>query len=108
MKVNGSGPGSIDTARTISGAGSAQTVTQSKERKDRSGMANIDSGVSDKVAISGRAKEAARVKELATSASDVDEARIAKLRAAIEGGSYKMNAEAIADKLVDEHLFNTI
>lgn len=108
MKVNGNGLGSTDKTRTISNAGSTQSVTPSRDRKESGRTANIDSGVADKVAISGRAKDASRAKELASSAPDVDEARIAKLKAAIEGGSYKVNAEAVADRLVDEHLFNTI
>lgn len=108
MKVNGSGPGSADTARQISGTGNARQVTPSKDEKRTSIAPQIDTGVSEKVAISGRGKEAARAKELASSAPDIDEARIAKLKAAVEGGNYKVNAEALADRLVDEHLFNTI
>jgi anti-sigma28 factor (negative regulator of flagellin synthesis) len=30
------------------------------------------------------------------------------LKAAIEGGSYKVDADKVADKLVDEHLFGGI
>ena len=36
--------------------------------------------------------------------ADVDEAKIAKLQKLIDEGKYKVDAKAIADKMVDEHL----
>lgn len=57
-----------------------------------------------KVSISNKAKESAQAKQIAKSASDVDEEKIQRLRAAIQNGTYKVNAEQIANRLVDEHL----
>lgn len=59
---------------------------------------------SSRVELSPRAQEAKRIKELAMSAPDVDEAKVAKFRKLIDEGKYKVDAEAIADKMVDEHL----
>ena len=61
-------------------------------------------GESSRVELSPRAQEAKRIKELAMSAPDVDEAKVAKFRALIDEGKYKVDAKAIADKMVDEHL----
>lgn len=59
---------------------------------------------STKVEVSPRAQEAKRIKELAMAAPDVDEAKVAKFRKLIDEGNYKVDAKAIADRMVDEHL----
>ena len=56
------------------------------------------------MAISGKAKEASKIKEMAKEAPDVNESKVAKLKSAIQNGTYNVDAEAIADRLVDEHL----
>ncbi|KYG63269.1 flagellar biosynthesis anti-sigma factor FlgM [Bdellovibrio bacteriovorus] len=61
-------------------------------------------GESSRVELSPRAQEAKRIKELAMSAPDVDEAKVAKFRKLIDDGKYNVDAKAIADKMVDEHL----
>ncbi|MBX3039761.1 MAG: flagellar biosynthesis anti-sigma factor FlgM [Bdellovibrionaceae bacterium] len=59
------------------------------------------------VQLSDRAQEAKRIKELATAAPDVDMAKVEKFRALIDAGKYKVDARAIADRMVDEHLETT-
>lgn len=108
MKINGSGPGSTDKSRGIGGATASKAIEGAKNGRDVGRASGLESELSERVAISGRAKETAKAKELAMSAPDTDEARIAKLKAAISDGSYKVSADAIADKLVDEHLFNSL
>ena len=61
----------------------------------------------DKVAISSGAKDFAKAKEIASSAPDVDEAKVARLKSAIDSGNYKIDTEKLADKLVDQHLFSS-
>lgn len=61
-------------------------------------------GESSRVELSPRAQEAKRIKELALATPDVDEAKVAKFRALIDEGKYKVDAKAIADRMVDEHL----
>lgn len=61
-------------------------------------------GNSSKVAVSPRAQEAKRIKELAMAAPDVDEAKVAKFRQMIDEGKYKIDAKAIADRMVDDHM----
>lgn len=60
-----------------------------------------------KVELSPRAQEAKRIKEIAMSAPDVDEAKVAKFRKLIDEGKYKVDAKDIADKMVDAHLETT-
>ena len=61
-------------------------------------------GASSKVEVSPRAQEARRIKEIALSGSDVDEAKVAKFRQLIDEGKYKVDAKAVADRMVDEQL----
>ncbi len=49
------------------------------------------------------AQEMAKVKDLAAQAPDVREEKIAELKRRINQGQYKVDADAIADRLVDEH-----
>ena len=108
MKVTGTGPSSTDRTRDIGGSGAANSVGNSKDKRSRTSIApEIDSGVSDKVAISGRAKDALKAKEIARSAPDVDDAKVARLKAAIQNGTYNVDAEKIADRLVDEHMMSS-
>lgn len=57
-----------------------------------------------RVELSPRAQEAKKIKELAVAAPDVDEAKVAKFRQLIDEGKYKVDARAIADRMVDDHL----
>lgn len=61
-------------------------------------------GESSRVELSPRAQEAKRIKELAMAAPDVDQAKVEKFRKLIDEGKYNIDAKAIADKMVDEHL----
>lgn len=54
--------------------------------------------------ISGRAKEMAKAKEIANEAGDVREAKIAALKQRIANKEYNVKPEAIAERIVDEHL----
>lgn len=59
---------------------------------------------SAKVDLSPRAQDIKKAKELATPSNDIDEAKVARLQKLIDEGKYKVDAEAVADRLVDEHL----
>ena len=62
----------------------------------RSESANTD--------ISSKAKDMAKAKQIAADAPDVREAKIAALKEQIQNKKYNVGADAIADKLVDDHL----
>lgn len=55
-----------------------------------------------KVDISKRAQDIKKAKEIATAAPDVDEAKVARLQKLIDEGKYKVDAGAIADKMISE------
>lgn len=60
-----------------------------------------------KVDLSERAQDVRKAKEMAMASPDVDQAKVEKFRKLIDDGQYKVDAKAVADRLVDEHMFNT-
>jgi negative regulator of flagellin synthesis FlgM len=54
--------------------------------------------------ISSKARDLASAKAAATSAPDVREERIAELKRKIASGSYHVDADKVADRLVDDHI----
>jgi len=54
--------------------------------------------------ISSKAREMANAKQVANDSPDVRESRIAELREQILNKKYNVSSEAIADRLVDDHL----
>ncbi len=102
MKVTNTNSQSTERTR---GSEKASEVAESKSRRRSKAPASevsIDS--SDKVSISSRAKDAALAKEVAKSSPDINEEKVARLKAAIQNGTYKVDSDAVADRLVDEHL----
>lgn len=95
----------VDGARTEGAKGSA-TSSASKPPANTATSANAlaDLGYSSKVEVSPKAQEAKRIKELAMASPDVDMEKVAKFRQLIDEGKYKIDAKAVADRLVDEHL----
>lgn len=105
MKVNNSSSGSTEKLRDSVGTTGTGAVNGNREK--RPPMRSPEAGgseYSEKVAISGKARDIAKAREAASSAPDIDEARVARLKAAIQNGSYKVDAEKVADRLVDDHL----
>ncbi len=103
MKINpnvaagSSGIQSSDTKKTektkVSGY---ESKTGSSPAVSKNESANAD--------ISSKAKDMAKAKQVASDAPDVREAKIAALKEQIQNKKYNVGADAIADKLVDDHL----
>ena len=66
---------------------------QKVEEKDRSGQDTI-------VNLSPTLKEAQTVREIITSEPEIREDKVAELKEKIESGKYKVDHDAVADKLV--------
>jgi negative regulator of flagellin synthesis FlgM len=103
MKIN---PNRIDQS-IASGLGKQDRVSKSENGDADVGAKKVSQGMIDssaRINISEKAKEMARVKELAKQAPDVDAEKVAKFRAMIEKGEYKVNAEALADRMLQDEL----
>lgn len=91
-----------DSSKADKADGLKNKATGAADKVDALSSSSL--GESSRVELSPRAQEAKRIKELATAAPDVDEAKVAKFRKMIDEGKYNVDAKAIADKMVDEHL----
>ena len=99
MKVsNNSSTGSsnVDAAKV--------TKTSSESTRGNKSVGASALGDSSKVEVSERAQSIKRARELATPDNSVDDAKVARLQKMIDAGKYNVDASAIADKMVDEHL----
>lgn len=77
---------------------------KSKTSSADSTQAAAEGSQAAKVALSPRAQELKKIKELANSAPDVDMNKVEKFKRLIAEGKYKVDAKAVADKMVDEHV----
>lgn len=104
MKVTnnkiGSTPHGMDTNRT--GKTTEAAAALNKDLKAGVSKANLKG--SSSVDVSERAQMMQKAKNIASQPMSVDEAKVARLQKMIDEGTYKTDAEAIADRLVDEHM----
>lgn len=105
MKITGKGPGSIQNPETMKSSKTDGAGGVFGAKRTKAGSApGVDIVGSSRVEVSTRAQDMARAKELATPSDSIDEAKVARLQRLIDSGQYNVDAEAIADRLVDEHL----
>lgn len=105
MKVSNKVPNSIQTS-DMAKSHKADANKELSELGSKDKKASIHKGVGDSARIdfSNRAKDIQKAKELATPSDSIDEAKVARLQKLIDSGQYRINAEAIADRLVDEQM----
>jgi negative regulator of flagellin synthesis FlgM len=102
MKINpniaagSTGIQSAETKKTDKTKLSGYEKVDGSTSSAKSGSANAE--------ISSRAKDMAKAKQVANDTPDVREAKIAALKEQIQNKKYNVSADAIADKLVDDHL----
>jgi negative regulator of flagellin synthesis FlgM len=101
MKVEQSRSHPNSTADVSSGRATGKSETSSSSAKKGDSKTNLDSA---KTEISSRGREFAAAKAMAKSAPDVREDRVADLKKRIAEGSYAMNSDAIADRMVNDHI----
>ena len=108
MRVNQ--PGNSSTPNVQSGelSGAKQSkqgaATSGAKRAEGAPAREVGEGRGSNPEISARGKELAHAKSIANAAPDTRADRIAELKQRIADGGYKVNAEAVADRMVDEHL----
>jgi negative regulator of flagellin synthesis FlgM len=110
MKVSNNLPGSpsalksSDTGLSSKVGSKAVSPEGLLDTKSTGGSSKAGMMDSSRVDVSSRAQEMRKAKELATPSDSIDEAKVARLQKMIDEGNYKIDAEAIADRLVDEHM----
>jgi negative regulator of flagellin synthesis FlgM len=106
MKVNPNASSiSSTTANEVASKKSAAAKkAESAYEAGKADSANAPSTGAVNTEISARAKDMARAKEVASGAPDIREEKIAELKKRIANKEYNVKPEAIADKMVDEHM----
>jgi flagellar biosynthesis anti-sigma factor FlgM len=104
MKVTnkplGGTPGKVETGK----AGKADAAHGMKNGSKAGGLASAkDLKDGSKVDVSERAQLMQKAKDIASEQS-VDEGKVAHLQKMIDEGKYSVDADKIADRLVDEHM----
>jgi negative regulator of flagellin synthesis FlgM len=104
MKVHNKSVGGAQSKVESGKAGKAESAHGAKNssKAGAAGAANALKGDS-KVDVSERAQMMQKAKDIA-SESSVDEAKVARLQKMIDEGKYSVDADKIADRLVDEHM----
>ncbi|MGE0615859.1 MAG: flagellar biosynthesis anti-sigma factor FlgM [Bacteriovoracia bacterium] len=104
MKVTNNHAANVQSSEANRAKGAAEAAkAKSASSAEKLTSSKIDSG-SAQTEISSRAKEMALAKEVASNAADVREDKIAELKRRIANKEYNVKPEAIADRMVDEHL----
>ncbi len=98
MRIQSNGPQSAATKQTEKSKPTGRSDAPSSEAK---GKWVADSA---KTEISSRAKDMGKAKRVAEDAPDVREAKVAELKRKIADKEYQVSAEAIADRMVDDHI----
>lgn len=76
-----------------------------KSKKKTAGGANAEElSSAAKVDLSQRAQDMKKIKDLAMAGADVNLDKVARLQKLIDEGKYKVDAKAVADRMVDEQL----
>ena len=102
MKVSNKLPNAMQNAEAAKTTKVGVDALEGK--KGKSAVVGADSAQSARVDLSPRAQDIKKAKELATPGEGIDEAKVARLQAMIDAGKYKVDAEAIADRMLDEQM----
>lgn len=98
MKISNSGGPNLGQVDSAKSKGADALLPNKGEQKVKG------AGDSAQVFVSERAQMMNKAKEIASRSDDVNSEKVARLQKLIDSGKYNINAEAIADKMVDEHM----
>ena len=99
MKISNAQAGAVNSAKI----GGNSTLEQQKiDGKSERSAGNISTPA--QVEVSQNARHLQKAMDLAKVEDRVDSDKVDRLQKLIDSGAYKVDAEAIADRLVDEHL----
>ena len=82
------------------GAGRAVAASAGRGRRRYPKLGRVAGGDQENVQITGAARQLATLEQAVRDAPEVNSARVAQISSSIEQGTYTVNAQDIADKLV--------
>jgi negative regulator of flagellin synthesis FlgM len=106
MKVNSGYSNSASSAVSSKEAQSTKKTTKPSGPNPAANLDKIKENVSGSVRaeVSARAKEMATAHQAAKSAPDVREDKIEALKRQIAEGRYKVDADAVAERMLNDHM----
>jgi len=60
----------------------------------------------DKVELSTKSKQISEAKNVVTALPDVDSAKVARLRLQVSNGTYRIDAQKVANRMIDQSLLD--
>ena len=100
MEINGTNP--------LIGLKKEVQRLESTVQPERSQQSVCERSDSDRLELSIRSREISHLEELIRSTPDVREARVEEVRRSIEGGTYNVKAERIAEKIIGGNLLDEV
>ncbi len=104
MKVNQAGNSSVQSTETSAAKRTGKANANGAGKAAEKNPAAATSSESVNAKISTKGKEMVRAKAIATQTPDVREDKIAELKKRIAEGKYHVDSDAVADRLVDDHM----
>jgi len=102
MEITGSNPFTRLDAY-VKNVGKEKNRTQEASKEVPKGILS-----EDKVALSPEAKEIQEVKKILDSLPDVREDKVAEIREQIENGTYEVDSEKVAFRMIKESILNEL
>lgn len=96
VDLNGIGPGQVNSK-----AGNTAGKTAPKPQQPAAEQAKTQSARPDNVNLSSQARDLKKLETQLDSYPEVDDARVDQIRTALADGSYKVDADQLAQKLLD-------
>ena len=105
VDLNGIGPGQVNTQRTTADKSSSTQSPQQASADQAKSQAPSARG--ENVNLSSQAKNLKQLEQKLGDYPEMDDDRIEQIRAALADGSYKIDAEKLAQKMLemDESIF---
>ena len=99
MKISSSGP--LHDQNPLKKTGESQAAGKARENRGQ-GPRGAAADAGDRIQISQRAREAARVAEIVRATPDLRTQRVSELKQAVEAGTYDVPGPKIAAKMLDQ------
>jgi len=99
VDLNGIGPGQVNTTRTTADKATGNQSTPSTAGEQAKAQSTAARG--DNVSLSNQAKNLKQLEQKLGDYPEMDDDRITQIRAALEDGTYKIDAEKLAQKMLE-------
>lgn len=106
QNLNLSDSSRTDKSKEKSAVSALTTDQKASDAKDVKDLVSSGKNDATKLDLSERAQDIRKAKELAQATPDVDMDKVEKFRKLIDEGKYKVDAKAVADRMVSDGLMN--